>query len=39
MFLGKRKAQKSNPAHIRYVLLRNGLLWFGFNAASALSAN
>lgn len=42
MFLGKRKAQKSNPARITYVLLGTGLLWFGwfgFNAGSALGAN
>jgi Amt family ammonium transporter len=42
MFLGKRKAQKSNPARITYVLLGTGLLWFGwfgFNAGSALGAS
>ena len=42
IFLGKRKAQKSNPARITYVLLGTGLLWFGwfgFNAGSALGAN
>ncbi len=42
MFLGKRKAQKANPARITYVLLGTGLLWFGwfgFNAGSAMGAN
>jgi len=42
IFLGKRKAQKPNPARITYVLLGTGLLWFGwfgFNAGSALGSN
>lgn len=42
IFLGKRKAQKPNPARITYVLLGTGLLWFGwfgFNSGSALGAN
>ena len=42
IFLGKRKAEKGNPARITYVMLGTGLLWFGwfgFNAGSALGAN
>ena len=42
IFLGKRKAEKPNPARITYVLLGPGLLWFGwfgFNSGSALGAN
>ena len=46
LFLGQRAAHRrnepSNPAHIPYVLLGTGLLWFGwfgFNAGSALAAN
>ena len=42
IFLGRRKAQKSNPARITYVLLGTGLLWFGwfgFNAGSAVGAS
>ena len=42
IFLGKRKAEKPNPARITYVLLGTGLLWFGwfgFNSGSALGAN
>ena len=41
IFLGKRKAQKANPARITYVLLGTGLLWFGwfgFNAGSAVGS-
>ena len=46
MFLGPRRAHRKNaalsPAHIPYVLLGTGMLWFGwfgFNAGSALAAN
>ena len=42
IFLGKRKAEKPNPARITYVMLGTGLLWFGwfgFNSGSALGAN
>jgi len=46
LFLGRRNAHKRQaaqmPAHIPYVLLGTGMLWFGwfgFNAGSALAAN
>jgi Amt family ammonium transporter len=46
MFLGPRSSNRNgtplNPAHIPYVLLGTGMLWFGwfgFNAGSALAAN
>jgi len=46
VFLGRRNAHKQRaaqvPAHIPYVLLGTGMLWFGwfgFNAGSALAAN
>ncbi len=41
-FLGKRKEQVHQPAHIPYIILGTGLLWFGwfgFNSGSALGAN
>lgn len=46
LFLGPRQSHSPkaplNPAHIPYVLLGTGMLWFGwfgFNAGSALAAN
>ena len=46
LFFGRRNAHKQQatqmPAHIPYVLLGTGMLWFGwfgFNAGSALAAN
>jgi len=46
IFLGRRNAHRQHaaqvPAHIPYVLLGTGMLWFGwfgFNAGSALAAN
>jgi Amt family ammonium transporter len=46
MFLGRRATHRRNepasPAHIPFVLLGTGMLWFGwfgFNAGSALAAN
>jgi Amt family ammonium transporter len=46
IFLGRRNAHRAQapatPAHIPYVLLGTGMLWFGwfgFNAGSALGAN
>lgn len=42
IFLGPRREQSHQPAHIPYVILGTGLLWFGwfgFNAGSALAAN
>ena len=46
IFLGPRSSNRNgtplNPAHIPYVLLGTGMLWFGwfgFNAGSALAAN
>ena len=43
MILGRRKAHVEKvahaPANIPFVLLGTGMLWFGFNAGSALAAN
>jgi Amt family ammonium transporter len=42
IYLGPRKEQLHEPAHIPYVILGTGLLWFGwfgFNAGSSLAAN
>ena len=42
IFLGPRKVQAHEAAHIPYVILGTGLLWFGwfgFNAGSSLAAN
>lgn len=42
IFLGPRKEQSHEAAHIPYVILGTGLLWFGwfgFNAGSSLAAN
>jgi ammonium transporter, Amt family len=41
-FLGPRKQVEHDPAHMPYIILGTGLLWFGwfgFNAGSALGAN
>ena len=39
MVLGKRKHKHHIPTNIPFVLLVTGMLWFGFNAGSALAAN
>ncbi len=42
LYLGPRKEQSHEAAHIPYVILGTGLLWFGwfgFNAGSSLAAN
>ncbi|MBY0516973.1 MAG: ammonium transporter [Bacteriovoracaceae bacterium] len=42
IFLGPRKEQLHDAAHVPYVILGTGLLWFGwfgFNAGSSLAAN
>lgn len=42
IYLGPRKVKSSEAAHIPYVILGTGLLWFGwfgFNAGSSLAAN
>lgn len=42
LYLGKRRHPISEHAHVPYVILGTGLLWFGwfgFNAGSALGAN
>jgi Amt family ammonium transporter len=42
LYLGPRKVQTHEAAHIPYVILGTGLLWFGwfgFNAGSSLAAN
>ena len=39
LFLGKRKVAEESPANVPFVILGTGLLWFGFNAGSALGAN
>jgi ammonium transporter, Amt family len=41
-FLGPRQEVEHDPAHLPYIILGTGLLWFGwfgFNAGSALGAN
>ena len=42
IYLGPRKEQSHDAAHVPYVILGTGLLWFGwfgFNAGSSLAAN
>lgn len=39
LFLGKRKRTNPEPHHIPMAILGGGILWFGFNAGSALHAN